>query len=181
MKKNLLTICSSLLFIFFVSCNNDKGGEAKLSDQAQKNLDAVHLINKAVETGDVSTLDQAIATDAVDHTNMGECKGLDSIKSNIAKVHTMSTDMKGETIKEFADDDYVFQWMRYTGTASTADMGMPAGTKYDMSTVHVSKFKGGKAVEHWEFMQAADMMKMMPQQGMDKMMDHKMMDTTKHM
>ena len=51
-----------------------------------------------------------------------------------------------------------------------------------MSTVHVTKFKDGMATEHWEFMQAADMMKMMPQQGMEnKMMDNKMMDTTKHM
>ena len=176
MKKNLLTICSFLL-LSLISCNDDKGGEGKLSAQAQKNLDAVHLINKAVETGDVSTLDKAIAADAVDHTSMGECKGIDSIKSELSKIHTTATDMKGETIKEFADDEYVFQLMRYTGTTATADMGMPAGTKYDMNVVHVSKFKDGLAVEHWEFMQAADMMKMMPQHGgMDKMMD-----TTRHM
>jgi len=93
MKKNLLMICSFLL-LSLISCNNDKGGEGKLSAQAQKNLDAVHLINKAVETGDVSTLDKAIAADAVDHTSMGECKGIDSIKSELSKIHTMATDMK---------------------------------------------------------------------------------------
>jgi len=32
-----------------ISCNNDKGGEGKLSAQAQKNLDAVHLIKQSVE------------------------------------------------------------------------------------------------------------------------------------
>jgi len=180
MKKNLLAIFSCL-FLFFTSCNNDTGG-SKLSAQAQKNLDACHTINKAVETGEVSPLDNIIAADAIDHTSMGECKGRDSIKAELAKIHTMGTDMKAETLKEFADDDYVFQWVRYTGTTATSDMGMPAGTKYDWSTVHVTKFKDGMATEHWEFMQAADMMKMMPQPGSEHMMmDDKMKDTTKKM
>ena len=38
----------------------------------------------------------------------------------------------------------------------------PAGTKYDMTVVHVSKFKDGKATDHWEYMTMGDMMKMMP-------------------
>jgi hypothetical protein len=53
-------------------------------------------------------------------------------------------------------------------------MGMPAGTNVDMSPIEVSKFKDGKATEHWTFMQPAEMMKMMPAMG-------NKMDTTKKM
>ncbi len=77
--------------------------------------------------------------------------------------------MKMEMIKEMADDDYVFSLMRYTGT-SNGQMGMPKGP-YDMKTMEVVKFKDGKAVEHWAYMQPADVMKMMPPAPAGKMDD----------
>ncbi len=174
MKKILFTITAGM-FCFFISCNSgsNTSAENKSNDAAQKNLAAANAVNKAIETGDVSNLGDYIAADGVDHAGMkGEVKGLDSIKAELAKIHTMAADMKMETIKELADSEYVFQWMRFTGTAATADMGMPAGTRFDMSAIEVSRFKYGKAIEHWEFMQPADMMKMMgPQQGMGNKKD----------
>src|SRR5690349_19209049 len=119
-----------------ISCNTNSGtssGNRSNNDAAQKNLDAAHAVDAAILSGNVSNLDSFIATDAVDHAGMtGDIKGVDSIKAELAKIHNMSADMKSETLKELADSEYVFQWMRYTGTASTGDMGMPAGTKYDM-------------------------------------------------
>ncbi len=40
-----------------------------------------------------------------------------------------------------------------------------SNTKMDMTTVDVVKFKDGKAVEHWSYMDPKDMMKMMPPVG----------------
>jgi hypothetical protein len=40
-------------------------------------------------------------------------------------------------------------------------MGMKAGQKMEVNSVDVAKFKDGKAVEHWIFMDPNDMMKMM--------------------
>ena len=154
-------------FIFFISvglactsmsCTDKSGG---VDSATQKNLDAAHGINKAIESGDMNKLGDYIATDAVDHGDHGDVKGLDSIKAELAMMHTMSTDMKSETTKELADKDYVFQWMHFTGTASTAGMGMPPGTKYDMTSIEVSRFQDGKSVEHWEYMEPREMMKMM--------------------
>lgn len=68
--------------------------------------------------------------------------------------------MKTEKVREVADEDYVYSWMRYSGT-SDGSMGMPKGP-YDMESIEVSKYKDGKAVEHWAFMEMQDMMKMMP-------------------
>jgi predicted SnoaL-like aldol condensation-catalyzing enzyme len=53
-------------------------------------------------------------------------------------------------------------------------MGMPNGP-YDMTAIELAKFKDGKAVEHWNFMEMQSMMKMMGQQpGMNTMDSSKM-------
>jgi predicted ester cyclase len=70
-------------------------------------------------------------------------------------------------VKDLADNEYVFSWMRFTGT-SNGSMGMPAGP-YDMKSIEVARFKDGKIVEHWTFMDMQDVMKMMGQMpGADK-------------
>ena len=188
MKKNLFII-SACAICFLVACNNEKKeGGGGMSAQAEKNIASFHAINDVIESGDMSKLDQYIAADAIDHSGeKGEIKGLDSIKANLQKMHDSYKDMKLEEKKDVADDECVFSLTRFTGTSTTASMGMPSGTSFDMEAVEFIKFnKDGKVSDHWEFMKASDMMKMMPQ-GMDhnmmdnKMMDNKMKDTTKHM
>jgi predicted SnoaL-like aldol condensation-catalyzing enzyme len=87
--------------------------------------------------------------------------GRDSLKAMIVAMRKESPDMKTEIIKEMADEDYVFMLMRITGTGSGA-MGMPKGP-YDFHAIQVVRNKDGKIVEHWEYMQPKEMMKMMPQ------------------
>src|SRR6476620_205080 len=100
MKTFLFNIIAGA-FCFFISCNtaNNISPESKTIDPAQKNLAAANGVNKAIESGDVSNLGDYIATDAVDHAGMrGDIKGLDSIKAELAKIHTMVSDMKTETV-----------------------------------------------------------------------------------
>lgn len=167
MKKYLLAVVSSL-FLFCMSCNNKAGdgkmGDGKMSDQAEKNLAATHIVTDAFETGDISKIDSVVASDFVDHTERGDL-GRDSLKAMITKMNATNKDMKTKIIKELADDEYVFSWLRFTGT-SDGSMGMPAGP-YDMTSIEVVKFKDGKAIEHWGFMEPREMMKWMPQMPMD--------------
>ena len=163
----LLTLCSSC---------SDKSSNKMDNGAAAKNLAAAHGVNQAILSGDVSKLGDFIATDAVDHAGMGEgdIKGLDSIKAMLGKMKSMMKDMTQDIVKELADSDYVFQWMHFTGTSTMPDMGMPAGTKYDMTAIEASKYKDGKIIEHWEFMQPSDVMKMMPKGGLPPKMDSSM-------
>jgi ketosteroid isomerase-like protein len=179
MKKTFFVISASL-FCFCISCNTKS--ESTGTTQGEKNIATVHAVNDAIESGDVSTLDQYIAADAVDHAGEhGDIKGLDSIKANLAYMHNSYKDMKLDELQDAASGDYVFSLTRFTGTSTRESMGAPGGTSFDMNSVQVIKFdKNGKAVEHWEYMQMSDMMKMMPQSGMDHMMDKKM-DSTKKM
>ena len=181
MKKFLFIILTGVV-CYCMSCSNEKSAEANENPAVQKNLDAANAVVKGIETGDVSKFGDYIAVDGVDHAGEhGDVVGLDSIKAELGKVHNMYSNLKMDVIKQLADSEYVFQWIQFSGTCTVASMGMPAGTKVDMSSVEVSKFKDGKATEHWGFMNMADMAKMMPQSGMDHMMMDKKMDSTKKM
>jgi predicted SnoaL-like aldol condensation-catalyzing enzyme len=182
MKKVLFFTMMSLL-ICSMSCNNEKT-ESGMSDKAKKNLETAQALTKMFETGDWSKTGDYIATDAVDHAGMkGDVVGLDSIKAEFAVFSKTMSDMKNEPVKEMADDDYVFQWMKESWTMKEDGMGMKAGQKGNADAIEVSKMQDGKVKEHWSFISYTDMMKMMSSQppAMDnKMMDSKK-DTTKKM
>lgn len=158
MKKIFIAVFG---LFFIASCNDDAGApHSHDSEKKEKNIAASNAISKAFETGDVSAIDSFVSEDFIDHTDRGDFKGKDSLKAAVKFVHANFKDMKTEKVHELADDDYVFSWMRYTGT-SDGSMGMPKGP-YDMSSIEVAKFKDGKAIEHWNFMEIRDVMKMMP-------------------
>ncbi len=163
MKKILVAAFAGLACLF-TSCN-ETAESAKSSNEsglAQKNLAANSLIMKAFQTGDTSGIDGVVSPDFIDHTDRGDMKGTDSLKAMIKWAQTNMKDMKAETIRDLADDEYVFSWVRYTGT-SDGSMGMPAGP-YDMKSMEISKYKDGKAIEHWAYMDAREVMKMMAAQ-----------------
>lgn len=166
--KQLFSIMLTGIVFSMSACNSGANAPAveATNDAGQKNLDATNAINKDIETGDMSNLGNYIASDAVDHSGEhGDVVGLDSIRAGLAPIHKMAAnDLKLVVVKELADSEYVFQWVRTTGTATTGDMGVPVGNKFDVAFISVSKFKNGKATEHWEFMQPAEMMKMMAAQ-----------------
>ena len=172
MKKLLLAMPVALC-IGLVSCSEKGGGG--MSDKAKKNLDAMHAIQKMLETKDFSKVGDYMADSAVDHNGMnGEVKGLAANKEQLVKMGAMTEGDKTDIIKELADDDYVMSWGRYSGKAKTADFGMKPGQTITMESIEVARFKDGKAVEHWTMMEMKEAMKMMP-------MDQPMVDTVKKM
>jgi len=166
----------AIAFVFgLISCSNDKtektgtdtmSSDKKASPMAEKNLAAARAVSNAFGSGDASGIDSVVASDFVDHTERGD-KNRDTLKAMITMMRKSFPDMKMDMLREFADDEYVFQLMRFTGT-SNGQMGMPKGS-YDMQAIEVSKFKDGKAVEHWEYMTVPEMMKMMPAPPAQKM------------
>ena len=111
MKKNLIPMLCIVALL--MSCNNESkpvvpadtaaAPGTSISTQAQKNLDAMHVVDKAFQTGDVSGIDSVVAADFVDHTDKGTANR-DSLKAMIKMTATDKT-MKMETVKEVADDD----------------------------------------------------------------------------
>ena len=162
MKKILFAVSAGVL-CFFTACNNEsKTSTASEStaenSQAQKNIEAQHVVIKAFQTGDVSGLDSVVAADFVDHTDMGDKKGVDSLKAMVSFVHTNYKDMKTETVKELADDNYVMSWLHFTGTGD--GQMIPKGQPYDFDVIETTKFQNGKGIEHWSFIESQDNVKM---------------------
>ena len=159
--KKILLIVFVTVSCFLLACNEQASDSNARSDTASKNLDAFHAVAAAFDTGDISRIDSVVASDFVDHTPKGDYNR-DSLKAMITLMKGAGT-MKSEIKKELADEEYVMAWMRWTGTSNGAMPDMPAGP-FDMNGVEVVRFKDGKAVEHWAFMDAREMMKMMSQQ-----------------
>lgn len=178
MKKILFAVSAGAL-CFLTACNNESKTSAASestaeNSQAQKNIEAQHTVIKAFQTGDVSGIDSVVTADFVDHTDMGDKKGVDSLKAMVNFVRSNFKDMKTETVKELADDNYVMSWIHYTGT-SDGKM-MPAGP-FDMDAIETTRFENGKGVEHWSFSEAQDMAKFM--QRMQQMNNMPKKDTAR--
>ena len=142
-----------------IACNSDSGG---MSATAKKNKEVNTAIMKAYEAGDYSKMGDYIAADATDHGSyIGDVKGLDSIVAAMKKYHEQMNQTRTEVIKEMADDEYVIVWSKVSGTAKIDMLGMKAGQAYTMNGVDIAKFKDGKAVEHWIFMDPKDIAQMM--------------------
>jgi predicted ester cyclase len=178
--KKFITIISGGLALLCISCNNSGGGNT----QAEKNMETVKTVNRAIESGDMSKIDQYIAADGVDHGggDHGEdVKGLDSIKAHLGRMHNEYKDLKLEEEQQASNGDYVFTLNRFQGTNTVPSMGAPAGTHFDMTSVEVIKFNSeGKATDHWGYMSMADAMKMMGGGNMEMAPGGNKMDTTKH-
>ena len=153
----LLSVCAS--------CNNGTPTTTTTATtdsgkaEGQRNIAASDAVMNAFQTGDVNGLDSVIADDFIDHTDRGDKKGKDSLKAMVKFVHDNFKDMKADKVRDVADGDYVYTWVTYSGT-SDGNMGMPKGP-YKMSMIELAKFRDGKAVEHWSFIDSQDMAKMM--------------------
>lgn len=161
--KKYSFLFTAFLLLALASCESKKEAGAT-SDVAKKNIEANNAILKMFETGDWSKVGDYIANDAVDYAGeKGPIRGLDSIKAYFNEMSAVMTNMKNDVIKTLADDEYVMSWMKGSATAKVdiPSWGMKAGDTHTASSVEVSKFKDGKVIEHWSFMDAADMSKMM--------------------
>jgi predicted SnoaL-like aldol condensation-catalyzing enzyme len=157
--QKYLVMFAALLVLASCSAPAEKEMAKDENSKAEKNLANARAVANAFQTGNTAAIDTVVADDFLDHTDRGDKKGRDSLKAMINMVHNNMKDMKMEVLRELGDDEYVFQWMRYTGT-SDGSMGMPAGP-YDMRAIEVSRHDNGKLVEHWAYMDMGEMLKMM--------------------
>lgn len=162
MKKILFSTAVAVFLL--IACKDATTTSSAMSDSTnEKNLADNNTVNKAIMTGDRATLDSFISNDAVDHMgpNGKEMDNGDSIKAMLADMHNHIKDMNMDVIAEASNKDYIFTFTRMTGTTTDSTMGMPAGTKIDSKGVDVVRIKDHKMVEHWGFVDPAEMMKQM--------------------
>lgn len=182
--KKIFYAAAAIAACTFVSCKDKTDSSA--SDTNAKYIASNNNIYNTIETGDVSKIKDWIASDAVDHGGGADGKdvvGGDNIIAMLGSIHTnFQPGFKYTVVNTSTDGVYLYTLAHMEGTTTaTPGMGMPANQKMDMMSVDVVKIKGGKASEHWAYMNPKDMMAMMghegpgaPPAGGDKMMDNKM-------
>lgn len=155
--KNLLTSFAACTILI---CCSNKSSETSSANTAaaQQNLDAVHNIRKAFETGDTSRIRKSVDEGYTDHKDGQGVIGIDSLQSFVLASHEHIKNLRVEPIKELADDEYVMSWVRFSGTGD-GQGGTMLGD-FDVQGVQITKFKNGKATEHWEAMDMRDVSKM---------------------
>ncbi len=155
-----LLFIANVLICFLISC---KTSADKQNLQAEKNTSNSKEVYHAVETGDVSKLDNFIAPDAVDHSGATEIKGRDSIKAMLGNIHNHFKGIKIEILSRATSDDgtYNYDMVKFTGTTTDDSMGVPPNTKMESIEVYVVRIKDGMNLEHWRFIDNRDAIHMM--------------------
>ena len=124
-------------------------------------------VYKAIESGNFDGIDTLMADDMVDHDmhTGANVKGKDSVIAMLKGIHSMFKDVKFNVLASSYDAEhgYVMTLVEVSGTTMQADHGMPANTPFSSKSVDVVQVKNGKAVEHWEYTDPIEMMKMMPE------------------
>ena len=164
MFKKLLPLFLISFFVVLTSCQNNK--ESELDKQRKA---AYVEITKLVDAGEVDELGTYIAENAVDHQldpTMTSKTGLAGIREMLEKYHKAIPDMNTTIHSMAISGDTLFGYYSSTGTTTESFMGMPANQKMTMNAVDIVRFEGDKIVEHWGFMDMADIMKMMPKPEM---------------
>ncbi len=118
----------------------------------EKNKAAVRRLNELVNKGDFSILPELIAPNYVFHTTP-EVKGPEGLKQTFTTLRTAFPDYKEKTENMVAEGDMVAVFYTVSGTfkGKYGDIS-PTGKKFSIPAAILARFKDGKQVEAWPFM-----------------------------
>ena len=112
--KRFLFFQTTACLCLLLSCTNnnkDKVDSSISASQKEKNHKSLIIrVYKAIETGDMNSIDSLFADDFVDHNPPGgkELRDKDSIKAQLAQMHNQIKNLKFDVIANAYDNDYVF-------------------------------------------------------------------------
>lgn len=144
LMRSFILAVATLLSLTFASCRGSKpipGSSPGSTHQRQRNIAADNVLIRVFETGDVANLDAIIDPAFVNHIGSEDRVGLDNLKTMIQGFHTRMKSVKVELKRQLSDDEYVSDWVRFTGIDPGAVI----------EGMEVTRFANGKAVEHWFF------------------------------
>lgn len=146
-------------------------GGATSSATADSMKNAYKAIMGMFESGDPTGVENYMAADAKDHTEMKGYEGIEGFKKMVKEWKVGVPDGKYTLEDMRVDGDILVARVRYSGTNSGPMMGMPATNKKisDVMFMDWVRWKDGKFVEHWgmgEDMKMMTQLGMMPEMGM---------------
>lgn len=135
------------------------GGERQVretADLAARHKQVATRFYETFRSGDVQVLDSILSDDFVDHSDSRD-QGRDSLKYFIQTVYAHKGGLRSEIVRQVADSNYVFTWLRYAATEQDLNASQ---TNFDMQSIGVALFREGQIIEHWEFANVQDLVQM---------------------
>ena len=107
-------------------------------------------VDEILNNGNLAFVDEAIASDYVNHGTQGDAVGREVIKLFVAALRESFPDLYVEVDEMVAEGDRV-AWRRSSrGTHRSEFMGVPAtGELKTWQAIHITRIAGGMIVEEW--------------------------------
>ena len=124
------------------------------------NVEVMHAIYDAINSGNLALTDDLIAADCVSHEVPPDYPpGLEGWKQYFTDFREAFPDLHVEIQDTIAEGDKVVVQCLLTGTNEKDFMGIPAtGKRIEVRGVDIGLFKNGKGVEHWAYYDELGMM-----------------------
>ena len=142
---------------------NRKEASSNLSTEKNKGFDR-RLIEEVFSKGNVAIIDELVGDDVIDHTAPpGMPPGREGVKQFTTMFHAAFPDLRFTIKDQVAEGDKVTTRCVMTGTHKGPLMGIPpTGKAVSITTIDITRWSNGKAVEHWG---VEDMLGLMQQLG----------------
>lgn len=134
-----------------------------MSTEENKAL-ALRFVEEVINQGNMATIDEVIAPDAVDHSlPPGLPPGREGVKLFLGMIRAAFPDIH-ETVEDtVVEGDQVVTRSTWRGTHQGAFLGIaPTGKQVSVTSIDISRVVAGKFVEHW---QATDNLGLLQQLG----------------
>jgi predicted ester cyclase len=107
------------------------------------------LIEVGFTQGDLSVVDELVATDAIEHQR-GNRPGVEGTKAVITTLRSWFSEFDLSIVRIAADGDTVWALNRARGVNTGSIMGFPpTGKSIEVDVFDVARFENGRMVEHW--------------------------------
>ncbi len=112
---------------------------------------ARRFLEEVVNRGNVGVIDELTGSGFVDHQlPPGVPPGVEGFKGFVTMFRAAFPDLHYTLEDSIAEGDKVVQRTTASGTMKGDFQGMPAsGKSATWQEIHITRFAGGKAVEHW--------------------------------
>jgi C-1 hydroxylase len=124
----------------------------------EENKDLVRKTIEATNTHDLSSIEEMVALDFVDHTR--RMHGLEGLKQFLSMIFKSFSDFHLTIEDIIAEGDKVWIRSTITGTHTGEFSGLtPTGKKFTESSVWIYRIVNGKVVEGWDVQDELDFYK----------------------
>jgi len=118
----------------------------------EENKAVVRRLYEAVNTQDLSSIEDFMAPDYVDHTR--KLRGLEENRQYMTMLYKASPDIHGTVEDIIAERDRVWVRVKYTGTHKGELRGLaPTGKTFNQTSIDIYRISDGKVMDGWSFLE----------------------------